>query len=56
MVPVPEAFPITTVVDVLRSCSSVAVRERLFEGSFRLIFVSNVRGCNVITPDPAFTA
>ena len=52
MVPVPKAFPITTVVDVLRSFSSASVRERLLEGSFKLIFVSSVRGCNVITPVP----
>ena len=56
MVPVPETFPITTVVDVLRSFSSASVRERLLEGSFKLIFVPGDSGCNVITPDPAVTA
>ena len=55
MVPVPKAFPITTVVDVLRSFSSASVRERLLEGSFRLMFVLAVKGCNVITPDPDCT-
>ena len=55
MVPVPKAFPITTVVDVLRSFSSASVRERLLEGSFKLMFVLIVKGCNVITPDPDCT-
>jgi hypothetical protein len=45
----------TTVELELRISNSAVLRARLAVGSFKLMFVLNVRGCNVITPDPDCT-